>query len=86
MEIRALKEYAMGMAFALVQSSIHVLFMDVTERIAVIPAYLATFKAFAIRIWNVTSMWIQLSLVDNVVFQSLTDFIYLMNNYIRIII
>ena len=57
MEIHALKEYAMGMAFALVQSSIHVLFIDVTERSAVRLAYSTRQgKAFAIRIWNVTSM------------------------------
>ena len=55
-EIYALKEYAMEMACALVQSSIHVLCMDVTERNAERLAYLATFKVFAIRIWNVTLM------------------------------
>ena len=55
-ELHALKEFAMGMASALVQNSIHVLFMDVTERNAERLAYLATFKAFAIGIWNVTSM------------------------------
>ena len=55
-EMHALKEYVMGMGAALVQITIHALFMDVTERNAGMNAYaMATLWAFAIRISIVTT-------------------------------
>ena len=47
--MRALKEYVMGMEAVLVQTTIHALFMDVTERNAVSVAQLVTSWAFVIK-------------------------------------
>ena len=47
--MRALKEYVMGMEAVLVQTTIHALFMDVTERDAVSVAQLVTSWAFVIK-------------------------------------